>query len=327
MKLNGFVGTGSGKLGASVFSTIAGQQVVRQYQPVVANPNTIAQTNQRARLKLGSQLAAALSPVIAIPRNGMQSSRNLFMKLNFKSIYASNGIAQVTYENLQLTNGNAGLPGVAITRTEGVGVTAGLESRADGAVSRVAYAMFKKSADAQLQFIGSAIVEEAGTDGKFPHTFDMESGEIVIFAYGMRDSGATATANYGNYSVRNGEDLARLILTRKLSMSDYQLTKTRCTTLPQGANSAEPVPDGQVRLYVTSGGHGSVSGAGTFAVGTQVTVTATAESGYYFNGWYINGTNTQVSNNASYTFTINEMTDLIARFTANSSSGGDDSYE
>ena len=51
MKLVGILGSGSGKLGSSVFSTVAGETVVRQYQPTVANPNTEAQVNQRARMK------------------------------------------------------------------------------------------------------------------------------------------------------------------------------------------------------------------------------------------------------------------------------------
>ena len=54
MKLNGIVGKGTGKLGASVFAISGGEQIVRQYNPVVSNPNTDAQVAQRAKLKLMS---------------------------------------------------------------------------------------------------------------------------------------------------------------------------------------------------------------------------------------------------------------------------------
>ncbi len=46
----------SGKLGAVVFSTSGGATISREYNPHVANPNTDAQINQRARMKLMSQL-------------------------------------------------------------------------------------------------------------------------------------------------------------------------------------------------------------------------------------------------------------------------------
>lgn len=57
MKLNGLIGTGSGKLGSSVFAVRAGQQIVRQYQPIVLNPKTEGQVLQRARFKAAVQSA------------------------------------------------------------------------------------------------------------------------------------------------------------------------------------------------------------------------------------------------------------------------------
>ena len=100
----------SGKLGAVVFSTSGGETISREYNPHVANPNTDAQINQRARMKLMSQLSACLAPVIAMQKEGLVSVRNKFVKRNFESCYSVNGQAQISYENVQLTQGNAGLP-------------------------------------------------------------------------------------------------------------------------------------------------------------------------------------------------------------------------
>ena len=86
MKLNGLLGTGSGKLGTSVFTTVKGTQIVRQYQPTVNNPSTNLQVSQRSRFKLVSQIAASMADVIAIPRNGIISSRNLFVKKNMPAV-------------------------------------------------------------------------------------------------------------------------------------------------------------------------------------------------------------------------------------------------
>ena len=58
---------------------------------------------------------------------------------------------------------------------------------------------------------------------------------------------------------------------------------------------------------------GTVSGSGTFAAGSSQTVTATANIGYSFVNWTANGS--AVSTSASYTFTLNGNTTLVANFT------------
>ena len=58
---------------------------------------------------------------------------------------------------------------------------------------------------------------------------------------------------------------------------------------------------------------GTVSGGGSYQSGTSVTVSATANSGYIFDHWTEN--NSQVSTNASYTFTVNSNRTLVANFT------------
>lgn len=60
---------------------------------------------------------------------------------------------------------------------------------------------------------------------------------------------------------------------------------------------------------------GSVTGGGTFQHGQSCTLTATANSGYTFVNWTKNGT--QVSTNATYTFTVTESAAFVANFTAN----------
>ena len=57
---------------------------------------------------------------------------------------------------------------------------------------------------------------------------------------------------------------------------------------------------------------GTVTGAGTFVEGSTATLTATANDGYTFFNWTKNGT--QVSTNATYTFTVNESAAYVANF-------------
>lgn len=313
-KVTSLQGKATGKVGSIVYSVSGGQMVAREYQPHVSNPSTVRQTNQRASFKLLSQVAAALAPVIVIPKEGLKSSRNLFIKRNADSVSAESGVAQLTYENLQLTNGNAGLPAIEATRDQASGISIHLAERCDAAVTRVVYILYKKTSEATLQYVQSIIVETPGNEGKFPGTLYYTEGDICLFAYGMKDLNAKASAKYYNYNVANGEDIANLVLRRNLSLSDYQFTQTRGTTMFAGESSTTVVPEGSARVFVTPQGPGSVSGAGVFEIGTQVTVHAVPNEGSRFRGWTRNGEDQVISTDADYTFTLNGQTDLIATF-------------
>ncbi len=58
---------------------------------------------------------------------------------------------------------------------------------------------------------------------------------------------------------------------------------------------------------------GTVTGAGTYNHGATATLTATANTGYTFTNWTKNGT--QVSTNATYSFSVTEAATLVANFT------------
>ncbi|MEW6274437.1 MAG: stalk domain-containing protein [Bacillota bacterium] len=100
-------------------------------------------------------------------------------------------------------------------------------------------------------------------------------------------------------------------------------------TAGYGANVAsadlsvnQPSPqDHTVTLAVNQPGAGTVSGGGSYAQGADVTVTATAASGYTFVNWTESGIT--VSSNAAYSFVMG-ATDrtLTANFAAQGSGGG-----
>lgn len=304
----------SGKLGAVVFATSGGETISREYNPNVSNPSTQAQVNQRARLKLMSQLSASLAPVIAMQKDGLVSARNQFVKKNFAASYASDGTAQITYENVQLTSGNAGIPSITATRAQETGITIQLADDASNAVDRVVYIMYRKTSEQVLQLVQSIVVESAGESGSFAGSMVYTEGDLVFYAYGMKDLNANAKAAYGNMAVANAVDVARLVATRKVDSSSYQFTQTRGATMYADENEIAVVPEGSARVFLTAFGNGSVSGAGVFEIGQEITVVATPQEGYVFSGWRINGTSTVVSHNASYTFEVQGTTDLLAVF-------------
>lgn len=61
-KLNGFIGSGSGKVGTLVLSKgRAGQTIARAYQPQVKNPQTVAQQLQRSKMNLAGKIGSVVS--------------------------------------------------------------------------------------------------------------------------------------------------------------------------------------------------------------------------------------------------------------------------
>lgn len=112
--MQGITGKLSGKMGSAVFRVRNGQQVVTQYNPIVANPNTKAQQGPRSKFKLLSQLAAVLSPgfgtlnVVRRPAKGTPSKRNAFMKINYpltaNDERGGEVVAEVDMAKLKLTS-------------------------------------------------------------------------------------------------------------------------------------------------------------------------------------------------------------------------------
>lgn len=324
MKLNGILGTGRGKLGTSVFTTVKGVQIVRMHQPTVSNPSTKLQVAQRSRFKLVSQIAASMADVIAIPRIGLASSRNLFIKKNMPTVIGDAEGAQVSYEKLQLTNGTASLPDIVATRLSG-NLTLKLASNASEMVNRVIYCIFKKSNDNQLILVNSALVSVAGEDGSFQLQITDIAGDLAIYAYGMKDTSASASATFGNYKVTNATDVATLLSNRSISTKDFIFTKTRGTTLFSGETESVTVGENQVMVYLYVGVNGeakvkideenpvSVLAGKSFrkAVdkGSKVVFTAFSEPGYMSADWVNNSDGSSLSSSTVYT--VNSVQDNI----------------
>lgn len=323
-KVTSLYGKTTGKIGSIVFATSGGETIAREYNPHVANPSTMPQVNQRARMKLMSQLSACLAPSIVMTKDGLVSRRNKFTKRNMSSCYANNGTAQITYENVQLTEGSIGLPQItARIDTNGeTGIDELIVSLASAPainVSRVVYSIFEKTDEGKLQLLFSAIAETRVVGFVFFKIVEpasaFEGKELVIYAYGMVDTSEKATANFGNLNVQNGTDIAILVANRTISYEDYQFTQTRGATLGADGEPITPTTPGSFRVWVTASGNGTVSGAGTFEQGSQVTLTATPNSGATFVKWVRNGeTQTYSTSNPLVIPSIQNNFDMVAIF-------------
>ncbi|MGM0392343.1 MAG: InlB B-repeat-containing protein [Bacteroidota bacterium] len=93
--------------------------------------------------------------------------------------------------------------------------------------------------------------------------------------------------------------------------SSYQFVLTENRTLV--ANYSK-IPEDQFAVVLSASPSvgGSVNGSGSYNAETNVTVTATPNTGYAFVNWTANGE--EVSTNSSYTFELSANTTLVANF-------------
>ncbi len=137
---------------------------------------------------------------------------------------------------------------------------------------------------------------------------------------------ASNSANYGTVT-GSGVYLAGSLATlraipntnyRFVRWDDYTTNAAKTITVPSTATTYtayfEPIP--QVSVYVSrnSSSYGTVTGAGTYYVGSSITITATANAGYHFVRWNDNNTN------ATRVITVpSSSTTYTASFAANPS--------
>lgn len=225
MKLNGFVGKGTGKLGSSVFAVSGGEQIVRQYTPQVSNPSTDAQIEQRAKFKLISQIAADLASVIAIPKQGLVSSRNLFVSKNIGLVTFAHKQASVEYPKLQLTAGTSSFPYLECEKS-GANLNAALEFEPTPDVTAVVYIVCKVDENQQLSVVASKVITEPGNSHTFDTTFENVDGQLVVYAYGVKNNSDEILSGYGDYTIASASDVADLVLRNRLANGSGDLTHT-----------------------------------------------------------------------------------------------------
>lgn len=315
MKLAGMAGTGSGKVGSMIYATVAGQQIVRQYQPVVANPSTSGQVENRAKLKLASQLASSVSKDIAIKRDGLKSSRNQFISQNYGKLAYNDGQASINLNAVQLTKSNTGMPGFSADRSGGTAIAVALNADAADAIDKVVYVAYTKESDGSLQALGNVVVSEAGVDGLFAGELPITDKATVIYAYGVKALSDKAAAAFGNMQVITSEKVAKLICNISDVQSNLSVTKTAGLTLDEGSDTADSTDEDSFRVSVLAQGGGTATGGGRFAYGDTATISATPSEGYRFKGFYADSGGTQLlSNNNPYSFQVTGSITVCALF-------------
>lgn len=228
----------TGKLADTVMTVRNGEQIARKYQPMVTNPNTPAQVANRAKLKLMSQLSAVLAPAIGIESMGSVSSRNLFVKKNFKLATYNNNEADITLTAVQLTNSVIGMPRIGAARDQN-GISVSLDTTASIAygnldADEVVYVLCAKGTDSKLRLVDMKKVTKTQST-VFLTSFENVASECVIYAYAIRYNSETARVTYGDLTATAAETIAKIVTSRAVTSRDVTLSETTSAIVPVSA--------------------------------------------------------------------------------------------
>ena len=211
MKQYGLLGKGTGKLGSSVFAISGGEQIVREYNPKVSNPNTALQIEQRAKFKLMSQLAAAFAPFFGFTKKGLTSARNAFVAKNIPLVeYNTTNGASVNLDKIALTP----------SAVRPLGCILDFDEQND----RGAFIPEQRFIDEYDAVVLASIIEEDGkvsiNDTKLVKTADMTaetgvyinlgSGKNVCYAYALKYPETGSSTSYSDYLIAEGQIVAKL---------------------------------------------------------------------------------------------------------------------
>lgn len=220
-KIQGLTGKMSGKMGSVVFRVRQGEQIVTQYNPIVKNPNTEAQSTQRVAFKLMSQVAAAMaSAIINRPARQGQSARNRFVQQNFPLVEGDATNAKIAIEKLQLTSSSTFL-GSITSGASGVSVV-GIPAN----VTKVRFVeVFYPNLGDTSKPVVSRIVDVDVTGGTA--LFDEATEGTTVLAYGMIPTSGAAKVSLDNMGVNPSQPyIAQVNLERLVATGQIAVTET-----------------------------------------------------------------------------------------------------
>ena len=122
---------------------------------------------------------------------------------------------------------------------------------------------------------------------------------IIVVAQGKKKAEASTT-NSTTITTSTTENTTREETTTEKTTTTTTTTTTQTTTVKSYS------------IKLVSKGGGTVNGSGTYEDGDNVTIVATPDEGYVFDGWYSNGA--KISSAESYSFTATKNISISAVF-------------
>lgn len=226
-KLYGLSGKVTGKKGDIVFSVRNGEQIIRQYNPIVSNPRTVGQVTARIKMKLMSQLSAIFASAIAIAREGAKSPRNIFSSINYELIDVADSKGTIALDKLQITKSSRAMYDFTAVRNGSTNIQCALSEDGSGQVDEVMYVLATIAADDTIRVVGSTLVTEAGAGGTFPGNLPYTADAYVVLAYGLSKLSSKARVAFNNIEGDAATHVAELIANRTVTANDFFLTETK----------------------------------------------------------------------------------------------------
>lgn len=232
-RIYGLSGRITGRKGDAVFAVRGGEQIVRQYNPIVRNPQTEAQTKQRAKMKLMSQVGAILAPVLAIPSQGAKSGRNILTEkcIQFVEFEPLTGDAKVHLDKLMLTDSARPISQVAFGPGDDDEPTAYLQGDETANFDKVVYVVLKNENDGDISIVAQQVCSTPGADGQFTTVFPglgnvIQGKSYCVYAYGMKTNDGAARARIDSIVGDSANNAAKLATSRTNLASNVLLSRT-----------------------------------------------------------------------------------------------------
>lgn len=219
MKLNGFVGKGTGKLGSSVFAISGGEQIVREYNPNVSNPSTDAQVAQRAKLKLMSQIAASLSPALAFKKDGLVSARNQFVSKNIALCSFENDKADVDVTSISLTPRDTYKCPLTVRNLQDGGHSVQVSIPAGANFEKIIVVEVGRNNDDTISVMNITAADVDAQDRVEVPLEYLGAGDYCA-VYGIKFNGQANRAKFDNYYMETAANDAVLEINRALAISN-----------------------------------------------------------------------------------------------------------
>lgn len=229
-----------GKRGGIIFYQVENTILSREYTPKVANPNTLKQVQQRAKIKLLAQIGALFRPFIAIFPSSGKSSRAIFAHLNYPKITALSTTAEIDYSSVSLTDSDRPITQVAKDVEfvpSGVRKLIGLPDEPSQDIQRVFYYLFSKQVNGKLVFV-DYYLSETRKSARLPLYFcwalapfeideqGKSTKDYVVYAIGMGDNSEQATEYWESLGVPEIGYLGQLIAEGLITSADFYFTET-----------------------------------------------------------------------------------------------------
>lgn len=237
-----------GKVGGLITYKVGDNVYFRALQAHVHNPRTEAQTEQRAKIKLCSQLSAIFRHFIAIFPSSGKSSRALFQRYLFQNIDFNEGQAEKSLRTIDLSHTITNLPSINFEHDDYRGMNVikfFLISEPRQEIKRVFYFLFKVLDNRKLMFVNAYLTDTRSTpgiDGYFVWFCtdvrltdeEVTDAEYFIYAYGMCDLSEQATRRWGKNTFEPIYYVADQIKEGVITPDLYKFTLTKSRLVYKG---------------------------------------------------------------------------------------------